>query len=103
MSNSTDRGERLDATHPPRRFIYNATDMEKFKSSPTKRDLLSFVTALGRSTIASSYIYDPSQPLRGLSPGMASLHGSLRCMALEWIKELPPADGGARFGNPMFA
>jgi len=34
---------------------------------------------------------------------MASLHGSLRCMAEKWIGELPPdKTAKARFGNPMF-
>jgi len=74
--------------------------------------------------MTSSYTYDPDPqslagssgsgsgsgnedvgrgPLMGLSPGMASLHGSLRCMGEEWIKELPPdRTVKARFGNPVF-
>jgi len=100
MSQSSDR---ISDPNPPLRFIFNTKDMEQFKASSAKRELLSFVTALGRSTINSSYIYDPSQPLLGLSPGMASLHGSLKCISLEWIKDFPPnSSAKARFGDPMF-
>ena len=77
--------------------------MQHFKSSPAKRDLLSFVTALGRSAISASYVYDPSQPLLGLSLGMASLYGSLNAIASHWLTELPPDPAlRARFGNPVF-
>eukprot|EP00551_Chaetoceros_affinis_P010485 CAMPEP_0203664454 /NCGR_PEP_ID=MMETSP0090-20130426/1862_1 /ASSEMBLY_ACC=CAM_ASM_001088 /TAXON_ID=426623 /ORGANISM="Chaetoceros affinis, Strain CCMP159" /LENGTH=412 /DNA_ID=CAMNT_0050527703 /DNA_START=80 /DNA_END=1315 /DNA_ORIENTATION=+ len=88
-------------------------DMNNFKHSPAKRDLLSFVTTLGRSTFtaststssssSSSYIYNRSNPLVGLSPGMASLHGSLNAIATNWLREIPPdASARARFGNPKF-
>lgn len=102
---------------PPRRFIYTVKDMNHFVHSPAKRDLLSFVTTLGRSTInpthsstvttqSSSqipYIYKSSDPLVGLSPGMASLHGSFNAIATNWLQDLPPdASGRARFGNPVF-
>ena len=88
---------------PPRRFIFTENDMQHFKSSPAKRGLLSFVTALGRSAISASYVYDPSQPLLGLSPGMASLYGSLNAIASHWLTELPPDPAlRARFGNPVF-
>ena len=94
----------------PTRYIYTQADMEAFKASAAKRDLLGFATALGRScassrngTSSQSYRYDPSNPLLGLSPATASLHGSLRHMAERWLAELPPdAMVRARFGNPMF-
>lgn len=102
----------------PSRYIYTQTDMEAFKASAAKRDLLGFATALGRScaspessasstttsaSAASPYRYDPSNPLVGLSPATASLHGSMRHMAEKWLAELPPdATVRARFGNPIF-
>jgi hypothetical protein len=87
---------------PPQRFIFSMEDMAHFKVSPAKKDLLGFVTALGKSTALASYAYKPLDPLIGLSPGMASLHGSLKGMA-EWIKELPPdVNAARRFGNPIF-
>lgn len=91
-------------TDEPKRFIYSPADMTHFMNSPVKRDLLSFVTTLGRSTIQSQpYIFDTSNPLIGLSPGMASLHGSLSYIASHWLTELPPDKTvHARFGNPMF-
>ena len=86
----------------PRRFIFSMEDMSHFKVSSVKKDLLGFVTALGKSTASASYAYKQLDPLIGLSPGMASLHGSLRGMG-EWIKELPPdASAARRFGNPVF-
>ena len=98
----------MNATAPAR-YIFTPIDMEAFKASPAKRDLLGFATAMGRSCASvggsgpSSYRYEPNNPLVGLSPATASLHGSLREMAERWMQELPP-DGAARarFGNPMF-
>eukprot|EP00586_Coscinodiscus_wailesii_P019570 CAMPEP_0172507786 /NCGR_PEP_ID=MMETSP1066-20121228/206503_1 /TAXON_ID=671091 /ORGANISM="Coscinodiscus wailesii, Strain CCMP2513" /LENGTH=462 /DNA_ID=CAMNT_0013285469 /DNA_START=88 /DNA_END=1476 /DNA_ORIENTATION=+ len=104
---------------PPSRYIYTETDMNQFRKSPARKNLLSFVTALGRScapppnthpsfsaneqTTTTQYQYDPSQPLRELSPSLASFHGSLRAMADLWLTELPPdRTTRARFGNPMF-
>ncbi len=93
-------------SNEPQRCIYSVTDMTHFINSPIKRDLLSFVTTLGRSTISSTstnYTFDPSNPLIGLSPGMASLHGSLSHMSSNWIKDIPPdVKNKGRFGNPMF-
>lgn len=87
----------------PKRYIYSMSDMEHFKVSPVKKDLLSFITALGRSTISCSYKFDPLNPLIGLSPGMASLHGSLHTIETTYLKELPPDESlRARFGNPIF-
>lgn len=93
-----------DMTSPPRRYIFTHDDMEHFKASQAKRDLLSFVTALGKSAmVASSYTFDPLNPLLGLSPGIASLHGSLHGIASCWLEELPPNETArARFGNPVF-
>lgn len=93
----------------PSRYIFTPIDMEAFKASPAKRDLLGFATAMGRSCASAggsgqpSYRYEPTNPLVGLSPATASLHGSLRQMAEYWMQELPP-DGAARarFGNPVF-
>lgn len=87
---------------PPRRYIFSHEDMAHFKNSTAKRELLGFVTALGRSTSIASYAYEPQRPLLGLTPGMASLFGSLQGMT-EWINELPPDERAERrFGNPMF-
>lgn len=92
-------------SNEPQRCIYSVTDMTHFINSPVKRDLLSFVTTLGRSTSSTStnYTFDSSSPLIGLSPGMASLHGSLSHMASNWIRDIPPdVKNKGRFGNPMF-
>jgi len=86
-----------------KRFIFTAQDMDHFKTSNAKRDLLSFVTALGRSTINTSYVFEPSNPLEGLSPGLASFHGSLQAISSTWLKDMPPDENArVRFGNPMF-
>lgn len=86
----------------PRRYIFSPEDMMHFKNSSAKRDLLGFVTALAKSTSIASYAYDPHNPLVGLTPGMASLYGSLQGM-MEWINELPPDfRAERRFGNPVF-
>jgi len=111
MSTAADNtGYHNDGT--PKRFIFNDVDMEAWKKSPIKQDLLRVVGAMGKSCAhsASQFDYNPEQPLVGLSPAMASLHGSLRQM-LEWLEtDIPPledsaAKGGApfiRFGNPAF-
>ena len=77
--------------------------MAQFKNSSAKRDLLGFVSTLGRCCSMTSLTLDPSRPLMGLSPGMAALHGALSCIAATWIQDLPPAPRErARFGNPAF-
>ena len=90
----------------PTRFIFTMQDMNHFTNSPAKRDLLSFITSLGRSTYSSTitYTYNHTNQLLGLSPGMASLHGSLNAISKHWIKDdLPPDQNAkARFGNPVF-
>jgi serine/threonine-protein phosphatase 2A activator len=91
---------------PPRRFIYNDADLQAFLESPVKRDFLRFVAAMGQAVSSSSFTYDPDRPLRGLTPAMASLHGSLQVMK-EWVDEIPPLSNTTsaahiRFGNPAF-
>lgn len=104
---------------PPRRCIYNDADLRHFLASPAKRELVQVTAAMGRACAASTavagegddveeaYQYDPSHPLVGLSPALASLHGSLRGMYEEWLL---PGSGcepfqdrsQMRFGNPAF-
>jgi serine/threonine-protein phosphatase 2A activator len=92
---------------PPRRFIFNNDDMERFLESPAKEELLRLTNAMGKACGAAEkactyYTYDPHNPLHGLPPCMASLHGSLTAM-LTWIIDFPPVDQSmARFGNPSF-
>lgn len=93
----------------PRRYIYNDDDMRHFLASPCKSDLLKLTAAMGNSCAASqsTYFYDPKEPLRGLSPAMACLHGALGAM-LNWVDTDFPATEhfsphhDFRFGNPMF-
>lgn len=86
---------------PPRRFIFTDVDMEAFMKSNTKKELLRLVGAMGKSCSMLDAEYDPSSPLSGLPPAMASLHGSLRQMET-WIQDFPPQTAQARFGNPVF-
>ena len=102
----------LSGSKDPKRYIYTEQDMKYFRASKAKKTLLVFTTALGQSCIPSTsadtkspYNYDPSCPLKGLTPGMASLHGSLRAMAELWLTDdyFPPnRSSKARFGNPAF-
>jgi hypothetical protein len=87
----------------PKRFIYNDTDLGKFLESPIKRELLTLISAMGRSCANPKCVnsYDPLAPLNGLSPSMAALHGSLSEMQ-EWSADFPPVKGDVRFGNPAF-
>ena len=88
----------------PERFIFNDDDMEKFRKSPAKANLLRLVSAMGKSCAASglSYQYNSNDPTNGLPAAMAVLHGSLKEM-LNWLTDLPPDDRSkARFGNPSF-
>jgi len=84
--------------------------MEAWKTSPLKQDLLRVVTAMGKSCAnpTSQFEYNSQKPLEGLSPAMASLHGSLTQM-LRWLEDdIPPIQDTAsaptaiRFGNPAF-
>lgn len=87
----------------PRRFIFNDVDMAKFQDSAARKQLLQLTNAMGKSCAScQTYRYDPEQPLIGLSPATAALHGSLRSM-LTWLEDFPPVDRSkARFGNPSF-
>lgn len=93
----------------PRRFIYNDDDLEHFLASPSKSALLKLTAAMGKSCAAQSskFQYDPQQPLTGLSPATACLHGTLGAI-LDWVDSDFPASGkqsstqSNRFGNPIF-
>ena len=86
--------------------------MEHFKHSSAHRELLGFVSAMGKglttpTSTSSPHSYNCQTPLQNLSPALAALHGSLRCMST-WIDGNTP-DGippdtkvKARFGNPAF-
>jgi len=94
--------DNADYPHLPNQFIFNESDMEKFRHSSTRKDFLKFINTLGQSCMSSSYQYQPESPLLGLSPGLAYLHGSLKAIST-WIKEIPPdSNAKARFGNPSF-
>jgi hypothetical protein len=92
----------MTSSAAPKRFIYDDHDMEAFSNSTAKAELLRLVQAMGKSCANSSFQYDPALPLEGLSPAMASFHGSLKHME-RWLTELPPdMTAHARFGNPVF-
>lgn len=121
MADPTPPASSIDAKNVPRRYIYNQADMEHFRHSSARKELLSFVSAMGRGLAASSSSnsttnattnnpaggYHPLSPLENLTPALASLHGSLSCMSKTWMD---PNCGGippdfkvkARFGNPEF-
>ncbi len=112
------------ADNAPRRYIYNDADMEHFRHSTARKELVSFVAAMGRgltiNTGTNTSSADPKQlllrphggylpqsPLENLTPALASLHGSLCCISSTWMD--PNHDGippdrtvKARFGNPSF-
>jgi serine/threonine-protein phosphatase 2A activator len=77
--------------------------MAKFQDSAARKQLLQLTNAMGKSCATeTAYCYDPEQPLVGLTPSLAALHGSLRSM-LTWVEDFPPVDSSqARFGNPSF-
>lgn len=80
--------------------------MKFFMESSTKKELLGFVEALGKSCAAGAEgmdtRFDPAAPLEGLPTSLACLHGALRQM-IEWVDEFPPTNPeAARFGNPAF-
>jgi Phosphotyrosyl phosphate activator (PTPA) protein len=58
---------------------------------------------MGTACSTSPWEYDPQRPLRGLTPALASFHGSLQVMK-EWVDDIPPSKAAAmiRFGNPAF-
>ena len=101
MSNAVD-----GSVEAPRRGIYNDVDMKWFMESSTKKELLSFVEAMGKSCASvqqgEDVAFDSSNPLEGLPPSMACLHGALRQM-ITWVDDFPPTNPeSARFGNPAF-
>jgi hypothetical protein len=102
--------------------------MEHFRHSSARKELLSFVSAMGRGLITSTAdqslldnstttidtttrpisIYSSHSPLTSLTPALASLHGSLSCISNTWMDK-DNGDGipinlsvKARFGNPAF-
>ena len=103
-----------NSSSSPQRYIYTQKDMEHFKHSSARKELLGFVSAMGKglttcsnNSSSSPHSYNAHAPLNDLSPALASLHGSLRCMNT-WIDPnttdgLPPdPNAKARFGNPVF-
>ena len=86
----------------PRRYIFNDVDMKQFEISSTKKELLNFVEAMGKSCTTGQAPFDVQNPLTGLTTSMASLHGSLRQMCT-WVDDfLATNPEAARFGNPAF-
>ena len=93
----------------PRRGIYNDVDMKAFMESSTKKELLGFVEAMGKSCAFGAQqegqgeiAFDPANPLEGLPTSMACLHGALR-QTITWVDDFPPTNPeSARFGNPAF-
>ena len=70
----------------PHRCIFNDVDMRSFMESSTKKELLQFVEAIGKSCASGNAPgFDPQSPLTGLTPSMASLHGSL-CQMVTWVR-----------------
>jgi len=99
---STTTQENDDDNSMPRRYIFNQVDMDAFAASDRRKEIMNFVEAMGKSCAEGAASYDPRNPLEGLTPSMASLHGSLEKM-IEWVDEFPPGDArAARFGNPAF-
>ena len=112
MSTTNDSKPANEAVPPPSsRWIFNDADMEAWKTSSLKQDLLRVVGAMGKSCAnpRSHFEYDSQSPLQGLSPAMAALHGSLMEM-LRWLEDdIPPmqdnnskGEPSIRFGNPAF-
>jgi len=114
--------KEADDNSSPQRYIYTQVDIEHFKHSSARKELLGFVSAMGKgltnstsytngdsssSSSSSPHSYNAHAPLKDLSPALASLHGSLRCMST-WIDPnttdgIPPdTNAKARFGNPVF-
>ena len=109
---------------PPKRYILNAVDFQHFLQSPTKHALWQTTQAMGKAcasltTVSPNnhtelplyYEYNPQQPLLGLTPALAVLHGALRGIQT-WIEVDFPVNNNnnnssqtsqqQRFGNPLF-
>jgi hypothetical protein len=127
---ATEKPEPLPPPLSPRRYIYNDTDVQHFLSSASKKHLYQFTVAMGKACATNTtrtttsantdtnhpnpntvapvydYSYNHLQPLVGLSPGMACLHGALSIMNEEWVHHDFPISTtntiGNRFGNPIF-
>lgn len=109
---NTPADHSINGNNAPRRYIYNQADMEHFRQCPARKELLSFVSNMGRGLTSNDIKqshggYRPHSPLENLTPALASLHGSLSCMSTTWMD--PNHDGippdlkvKARFGNPAF-
>ena len=78
----------------PRRHIFNQVDMDAFAASDRRKEIMNFVEAIGKSCAEGAAAYDPKNPLEGLTPSMASLHGSLEAM-IDWVDAFPPGDAKA--------
>jgi len=113
-SSSGKESSANDDSTSPKRYIYTQVDMEHFKHSSAHKELLGFVSTMGKGLTSSNntkssspHSYNARAPLNDLSPALASLHGSLSCMST-WIDPtttdgLPPdKEVKARFGNPVF-
>jgi serine/threonine-protein phosphatase 2A activator len=101
---STQPGDEVSSQDKdmPRRGIFNDIDMKQFMNSSTKKELLNFVEAMGKSCTTGNARFDPDHPLENLTPSMATLHGALRQM-VTWVDDFPARDAElARFGNPAF-
>lgn len=87
----------------PHRAIFDDADMKQFGGSLAKKELLDFIEAMGKSCASGGKApFDPFNPLKGLTPSMASLHGSLSQM-ITWVDDFPATNPeAARFGNPAF-
>ncbi|KAL3941964.1 MAG: hypothetical protein SGBAC_003766 [Bacillariaceae sp.] len=83
-----------DDDSKPRRHIFTQVDMDSFVASDRRKEIMNFVEAMGKSCAEGAATYDPQNPLEGLTPSMASLHGSLEAM-IEWVDEFPPGDARA--------
>jgi hypothetical protein len=94
----------LQSSSLPKRAIFTDVDLQAFLLSPTKEELLKFISASGQScaTKDEDDEDDEDHPLKALSPGLACWLGALQGM-LVWLDELPPLTGiEIRFGNPAF-
>lgn len=95
----------------PARCIFNASDLQKFRESNCRHELLSFVRALGRSSSSSSTSTDKNYcgeiSLGTCTTGRSTfaagyLWGCLDAME-QWVHDIPPISSSrARFGNPAF-
>lgn len=82
-------GNNDDST--PRRHIFTQADMDAFGESDRNKEIMNFVQAMGKSCAEGAATYDPANPLEGLTPSMASLHGSLEQM-VDWVDKFPPGE-----------